>query len=93
MLRITREGEPVETLVLEGSLAGAWVGEVADLCARLGAGPVRFRLDVSAVGFADEAGAALLRALRQQGVVLGGCSGFLLELLGDAAEVEDGGAA
>jgi hypothetical protein len=78
MLRITRAAGPV--LKLEGRLVGPWVDELGRACGAV-VPPARLCLDLTAVTFADEAGARLLRELRQRGAVLTGCSGYVAVLL------------
>ncbi len=83
MLRITRIEHPGAgpILKLEGKLLEPWVDELRQAC--FAAGPLAARpgLDLSAVSYADAAGIALLRALRDQQVRIVACSGYVAELL------------
>jgi ABC-type transporter Mla MlaB component len=83
MLRITRiemaEGGPL--IKLEGKLLGPWVEEVSQACAMPDPSAQRPRLDLAAVSYADTAGIALLRKLRDQEVTIVACSGYVAELL------------
>jgi len=83
MLRITRTEQagvgPV--IKLEGKLLAPWVGEVLQACTRVDPAAERPGLDLSAVSYADSAGIALLRALRDLEVRIVACSGYVAELL------------
>jgi hypothetical protein len=83
VLRITWQAGagPARTLRLEGRLLAPWVPEVAGACARRAGEGRPLRLDLSAVSFADEAGARCLRDLLGQGVEVVACSPFLATLL------------
>ena len=90
MLKITwvarRRRAPI--LKLEGEVLEPWVEAVRDVCARQDLRSQRARLDLSAVTFVDGAGAALLRELIRQGMVIAVCSRFVAELLKLAPPVE-----
>jgi ABC-type transporter Mla MlaB component len=84
MLMITPISSPdgsSVTLKLEGQLLCAWVAELHAACDRHFATVAHRRLDLRHVTFVDDAGAALLRTLIDQGVRIDGCSGFVAELL------------
>jgi ABC-type transporter Mla MlaB component len=68
-------------LKLEGELVGPWVELVRDACAPQALRADRAALDLSAVTFADAAGAALLRDLTQHGMAITASSRFIAELL------------
>jgi ABC-type transporter Mla MlaB component len=83
MLRITEEQTPGKaiTLRLEGRLAAQWVELLAASCQQILQDKGDLQLDLAGVSFADHAGAALLRRLRQQQIALHNCSPFLQEQL------------
>lgn len=69
------------TLKLEGQLIGPWVGELQRACdGVLGEGRP-LALDLNDVTFVDRAGVSLLARLREQQVMVTGCSPFLEEQL------------
>lgn len=73
MLRITMTTRPEGvTVVLEGRLAGPWVGEVDRCWKGLAAAqdPRSVRVELDAVTFIDAAGRALLRTMHEQGASL-----------------------
>jgi anti-anti-sigma regulatory factor len=73
-------GDP-PVLRVEGRLVGAWVPELQRVAEeRLTAGAA-MALDLTGLEFADGAGAALLRALRDRGVSLVGPSPFVALLV------------
>ena len=79
MLKITRVSDDGrESLRVEGKLLGPWVEELAQACAAPAEG---LRLDLSAVTFVDDDGAALLRRLLERGAVVSACSGYIAALL------------
>jgi hypothetical protein len=79
MLKITRVSEGgTESLRVEGKVLGPWVGELAQACAAPAEG---LRLDLSAVTFVDDDGAALLRQLLERGAAVSACSGYVAALL------------
>ena len=84
MLRITQQPEgPRETrLVLEGRLAGAWVGELRRVAAECASERRRIALDLSRLTFADADGVALLRELLGDAARLDRASPFVNALLG-----------
>ncbi len=83
MLRVTRlVGDASgETLKLEGVLQGPWVLAAHEAYALAAAVTPRICLDLSALTFADEKGAALLRELIRSGARVVGCSSYIAELL------------
>ena len=88
MLRITaaRDAGVDSRLILEGRIAGAWVGELARACE---AARVRGRglvLDMAGVGFVDPEGVERIRRLVADGVVLRDCSPFVRALLEGACD-------
>lgn len=83
MLRITKPS-PISgrtTIVIEGRLVGPWVEELR----RAAAGGIA-ALDLAGVTWADDAGVALLRALRAGGTDLARCSGFLAALIAERVD-------
>jgi len=70
-----------ETLRVEGRLTQQTVQELRDACGPGLGGRGAMRLDVSGVQFLDAAGIGLLHELERHGTQLGGCSGFIGELL------------
>ncbi len=78
MLRISKLGVTgATTLRLEGSLAGAWVVELKQLCETAMAQGETITLDCGGVSYSDLEGVALMRQLRHQGARLSNCSPFL----------------
>ena len=80
MTWLTR-ADGVRLLKIEGDLVGPWVELVRDACAPQALRADRAALDLSAVTFADAAGAALLRDLTQHGMAITASSRFIAELL------------
>jgi anti-anti-sigma regulatory factor len=84
VLRITpTRVEGVDTLKVEGRLAGQWVEELARAAASARAAAPRVVLDLAQVTFVDADGIVLLRALRDGGVALTDCSSFVSRLIDD----------
>jgi ABC-type transporter Mla MlaB component len=82
MLRITsRASHGAWTLELEGRLAGEWVEELRTAVASAHTPARGIRLRLAGLAFADEAGVALLRSLRDDGVELLDCSEFVVALV------------
>ena len=83
MMRVTRMtmADGSETLHVEGRLTQQTVQELRDACRPVLGGQGAMRLDVSGVQFLDAAGIGLLHELERNGTQLGGCSGFIGELL------------
>jgi len=83
MMRVTRMtmADGSETLRVEGRLTQQTVQELRDACGPELGGQGAMRLDVSGVQFLDAAGIGLLHELERHGTQLGGCSGFIGELL------------
>jgi RNA polymerase sigma-70 factor (ECF subfamily) len=71
----------VETLCVEGRLTQQTVEELRHVCQPVLSGQGAMRLDISGVQFLDAAGIGLLHELERHGTRLGGCSGFVGELL------------
>jgi len=83
MLRITvvESSASAVTLRVEGRIAGPWVEELRTTCnVHAGPDPVQLFLELEDVSFADTAGIAYLKELREQGVGLFRVSPFLAEL-------------
>jgi RNA polymerase sigma-70 factor (ECF subfamily) len=78
--RITGDGG-IDTLRVEGRLTRQSAEELRTACQGAPGAPGAIRLDVSGLQFLDAAGIGLLRELERRGVRLGGCSGFVGELL------------
>jgi hypothetical protein len=96
MLRITKRtpSSGHGTLVLEGRLVGPWVEELRQVAGadRLSGDGAATSVELGDLTFADPAGVAYLRQLRDSGVELVGCSGFLAALIGvDDDEDQDVG--
>ena len=83
MLRITVVESSVNavTLRVEGRIAGPWVEELRTTCnVHTDRDQIQLYLDLEDVSFADAAGVACLKELRDQGVGLSRVSPFLTEL-------------
>ena len=86
MLRITvvESSKIAVTLRVEGRITGPWVEELRTACnMHTFAGEVQLSLELADISFADAAGIALLRELRNRGVGLMGATPFLAEQLKD----------
>ena len=83
MMRVTRiaADDGGESLRVEGRLTHETVEELRMACEAMLADGRSFDLDVSGLRFVDPAGVTLLRGLERRGTRLGGCSGFVGELL------------
>jgi RNA polymerase sigma-70 factor (ECF subfamily) len=83
MLRITAtaESESFLRVCVEGDLTRASVDQLRDFGALSSRSPLRVRLDLSRLRFADASGAAELRGLAAKGAVLAGASPYVTELL------------
>ena len=77
MLRISRQND---CLIVEGRVAGPWVAELEKAAADRGA-TAPTSLDLSGVSYVDAAGAALLRSLAAEGLVIRSSSAFISETL------------
>lgn len=83
MLRITvvDSNRSAVTLRVEGRIAGPWVEELRTTCyVHTGPDQSQLYLELEDVSFADSAGVAFLKELRDQGVGLLHVSPFLNEL-------------
>jgi hypothetical protein len=83
MLRITvvESNARAVTLRVEGRVAGPWVEELRTSCSvHTGREPIQLHLELEDVSFADAAGIAFLKELREEGVGLYHVSPFLTEL-------------
>ena len=86
MLRITvvESSEIAVTLRVEGRITGPWVEELRAACnLHAFSGEVQLSLELADISFADAAGIALLRELRDLGVGLIRTTPFLAEQLKD----------
>jgi hypothetical protein len=86
MLRITvvESSETAVTLRVEGRIAGPWVEELRTACdVHTFPDEVQLSLELADISYADEAGIALLRELRNRGVSLMRPTPFLTEQLKD----------
>jgi RNA polymerase sigma-70 factor (ECF subfamily) len=85
MMRVTRiaAGESVDTLRVEGRLTRETAEELRMACDAVLAERRSLHLDISGLQFVDPTGLALLHGLERHGTRLGGCSGFINELLRD----------
>ena len=83
MLRITtREmDESTVLLSLEGKLLEPWISELQRCIDEATSARKSLSLDLSALTFADAAGAQALAALIERGIQLAACSGYLAALL------------
>lgn len=83
MLRIARIDKPGTacTLRLEGRLIGPWVEELRRACEDALATTYSVTVDLAGVSFVDRPAIPLLLSLRQRGVVLANCSGFVSAVL------------
>jgi hypothetical protein len=83
MLRITvvESNARAVTLRVEGRIAGLWVEELRTTCnVHNPSDPIQLHLELEDVSFADAAGIAYLKELRDQGVGLYHVSPFLREM-------------
>jgi hypothetical protein len=83
MLRITvvESNARAVTLRVEGRIAGPWVEELRTTCnVHTSPDPIQLHLELEDVSFADTAGIAYLKGLRDQGVGLYHVTPFLREL-------------
>ena len=85
MMRVTRiaAGEGGDTLRVEGRLTHETAEELRLACEAILTEQRSLQLDVSGLQFVDPTGVALLHGLERHGTRLGGCSGFINELLRD----------
>ncbi len=86
MLRITvvESSKIAVTLRVEGRLTGAWVEELRTACyVHTFPDDVQLSLELADISFADAAGIALLRELRNRGVGFMCTTPFLAEQLKD----------
>ena len=85
MMRVTRiaAGEGADTLRVEGRLTHETAEELRMACEAILTERRSLQLDVSGLQFVDPTGVALLHGLERYGTRLGGCSGFINELLRD----------
>ena len=84
MLRITvvESSKIAVTLRVEGRITGPWVEELRTACSvHTFPGEVQLSLELGDISFADAAGIALLKELRNRGVGLVGTTPFLTEQL------------
>ena len=83
MLRITETvGDTgMARFKVEGRLTGASVSELAAVCRTALENGEPPAIDLAGVSYADAGGAATLSRLQDQGAVLLGASGFVLELI------------
>jgi hypothetical protein len=86
MLRITvvESSTIAVTLRVEGRITGPWVEELRTACAvHTSPDDVQLSLELADISFADNAGIALLRELRNRGVGFIRATPFLAEQLKD----------
>jgi RNA polymerase sigma-70 factor (ECF subfamily) len=83
MLRITatNESESILKVCVEGDLTRRSVDQLRGFGALSSRSPLRMRLDLSGLRFADASGAAELRELAAKGAVIAGASSYVTELL------------
>ena len=82
MLKITQHanGPARRAIRLEGRLVGPWVDELHRVVRGLDVGTLR--VELGGLAFADAAGVALLRGLRDSGAELAEASAFIATLIG-----------
>jgi ABC-type transporter Mla MlaB component len=88
VLRITcvaSDDEP-RTVKVEGRIAGEYVLELSRVARAAMANSSRIALDLSQVEFVDHGGVALLRSLRDRGVIFVDCSSFISSLVDGGTE-------
>ena len=88
MLRITvvESSKVAVTLRVEGRITGPWVEELRTACnVHTFPDDIQLSLDLADISFADNAGIALLRELRNRGVGLVRNTPFLAEQLKEGA--------
>jgi ABC-type transporter Mla MlaB component len=88
MLRVTvvESSKIAVTLRVEGRITGPWVEELRTACnVHTVPEEVQLSLELADISFADAAGIALLRELRNRGVGLIGTTPFLTEQLKDGS--------
>jgi hypothetical protein len=88
MLRITvvESSKTAVTLRAEGQIAGPWVEELRTACnVHTSPHDVQLSLELADISFANNAGIALLRELRNRGIGLIHITPFLAEQLKDGA--------
>lgn len=74
------------TLRVEGRITGPWVEELRAACdAHVFGNDVQLSLDLADISFADTAGVALLKALRNRGVILTDATPFVVGQLKDGS--------
>lgn len=83
MLRITRIEPSARDVILrlEGKLIGPWANELKSHCEIVREEGRHFLLEMTEVSFADRAGIALLRLLKESGIELAGCPPLISEEL------------
>jgi ABC-type transporter Mla MlaB component len=94
MLRITPHVAQGECLLkLEGSLAGAWVAELAASWrdTTVAAQSQRVRVDLTDVWYVDDAGRALLMSMYRSGVLFSAKGLVMPDLLQGISRTVDGG--
>jgi ABC-type transporter Mla MlaB component len=87
MLRISQfdSVEHTATIRLDGSLSGAWVGELRRLCEITLASGDALNIDCGGISFSDTEGVALMRELRHRRVALSNCPPLLEFQLGQGS--------
>jgi ABC-type transporter Mla MlaB component len=86
MLRVTvvESSEIAVTLRVEGRITGPWVDELRKVCSvHTSSDEIQLSLDLADIAFADTAGVALLKELRNRGTGLIRTTPFLAEQLKD----------
>lgn len=92
MLRITvvESSKDAVTLRAEGQITGPWVEELRTTCnVHTSPHPVRLSLELADISFADSAGIALLKELRNRGIGFIRTTPFLAEQLKEGASHPD----
>jgi hypothetical protein len=92
MLRITvvESSKIAVTLRVEGRITGPWVEELRTVCnVHTSPDDVQLSLELADIAFADAAGIALLRELRNRGVGLIRTTPFLAEQLKDGTSYRE----
>jgi hypothetical protein len=83
MLMTTRSDRSnlTNTLKLDGTLFGSWIGELESACRRFLVHVDRVCLDLGGLTFVDEEEARVLKRLSRDGTRVIACSGFVAEIL------------
>lgn len=83
MLKITEmyRNDSSVAFKLEGKVLAPWLEELRGICTQPLHRSMQVHLDLDAVSFVDADGAALLRELIREGIIVARCSGYVAEVL------------